>query len=195
MFAACFAYGTADIHIPPLSEFIINLVSCLILGIALLAGMLLRPLLPSGLTNIICFVILLMMGLLKLCDGAVKALIRHRKAAGREITFSVSLFSLRFILHIYADPEEADRDRSRSLSAAESLPLAVALSLDALGAGFGAAISAIHIPLTLLITFICTAAAIRVGGALGRKLARRLPFDLSVPCGVLLMVLAIRNLL
>lgn len=137
-FVASFAYGAQRIRIPYSSAAIISVICTAMLAVSLLAGSLLRPFLPQSLTKGLCFAILFLLGLVKLCDSTIKTLIRKHKRMHRQVSFS--LFSLKFILDVYADPEKADRDGSRELSPAEAASLAVALSLDGLAVGFGAAL-------------------------------------------------------
>ena len=106
-----------------------------------------------------------------------------------------SLFSLQFILNIYADPPEADRDASKTLSSAEAASLAVAMSLDGLAVGFGAGMGNASPVLVLLFSLLLTAAAVMGGSALGNRVAARLRHDLSWVGGALLLLLAAIKLL
>ncbi len=191
-FVACFAYGANHIRIPPLSLLMIDGVCTGLLAVSLLAGSCIRPLLPASLTTGVSFAILALLGLARLCDSAIKAFIRRHKALRREWRFSLS--GLRFILHIYADPEEADADRSKSLSPAEAAPLAAAMSLDGLVVGFGAGVGAAPPILVLLFSFAGSALAVKGGCALGNRMAARLRFDPSWISGALLLLLAFLKL-
>ena len=126
-FAAGLAYGAKRIRIPVLSAVIISMIGSLMLGLSLLAGSVIRPWLPAGFAPGMGFAILLFLGIAKLFDSSIKAYIRKHKSLKKNIRFSLS--SLRFILTVYADPQEADQDASQSLSALEAASLAVALSL------------------------------------------------------------------
>ena len=191
-FVASFAYGAQRIRIPYSSAAIISVICTAMLAVSLLAGSLLRPFLPQSLTKGLCFAILFLLGLVKLCDSTIKTLIRKHKRMHRQVSFS--LFSLKFILDVYADPEKADRDGSRELSPAEAASLAVALSLDGLAVGFGAALMQVNFLMVMLFSLAVGMLADRLGGKIGNRAAQKLPFDLSWLSGALLIVLAILKL-
>ena len=186
-FVASFAYGAQRIKIPFSSAAIISVICTAMLAVSLLAGALLRPFLPQGLTRGLCFALLFLLGVAKLCDSAIKTLIRRHKRMHRQVSFSV--FSLKFILDIYADPEKADRDGSRVLSPAEAASLAVALSLDGL-----AALMQVNVLIVMLFSLAVGMLAVRLGGKIGNRAAQKLSFDLSWFSGALLIVLAILKL-
>lgn len=191
-FVASFAYGAQRIRIPYSSVAIISVICTAMLAVSLLAGSLLRPFLPQSLTKGLCFAILFLLGLVKLCDSTIKTLIRRHKRMHRQVSFS--LFSLKFILDVYADPEKADRDGSRELSPAEAASLAVALSLDGLAVGFGAALMRVNFLLVMLFSLVVGMLAVRLGSKVGNRAAQKLPFDLSWLSGALLIVLAFLKL-
>ena len=191
-FVASFAYGAQRIKIPFSSAAIISVICTAMLAVSLLAGALLRPFLPQGLTRGLCFALLFLLGVAKLCDSAIKTLIRRHKRMHRQVSFSV--FSLKFILDVYADPEKADWDGSRVLSPAEAASLAVALSLDGLAVGFGAALMQVNVLIVMLFSLAVGMLAVRLGGKIGNRAAQKLSFDLSWFSGALLIVLAILKL-
>ncbi len=191
-FAASLAYGTRRIRIPLLSVAVISGVCSGTLALSLWLGSLLRPVLPDGLTRGLGFSILFVLGFTKLFDSTIKAYIRRHKKLKKDIRFS--LCSLRFILTVYADPEEADKDASRSLSPLEAASLALALSIDGLAAGIGAGVTEVGWTGALILSFLVGAAAVLTGHAVGWKLAERCPADLSWLGGVLLLSLAFLKL-
>ena len=192
-FFASFAYGTGHIRIPFLSVAVIDGICTALLAVSLFLGTLLRPWLPPALTAGVSFAILSLLGVVKLFDSVLKALIRRHQPLNKEWRFS--LFSLQFILNIYADPPEADRDASKTLSSAEAASLAVAMSLDGLAVGFGAGMGNASPVLVLLFSLLLTAAAVMGGSALGNRVAARLRHDLSWVGGALLLLLAAIKLL
>lgn len=145
-FAASFAYGVGRIRIPFSSVTVITVVSAGMLLFSLLLGGVVRPFLPPGPAEGISFGTLCLLGIIKLFDSTLKAFFRRHTTFRRE--WKVAGFELRFILNVYANPEEADSDRSHTLSPREAAPLAAALSLDGLAAGFGAGLTEINYPLT-----------------------------------------------
>lgn len=187
-FVASLAYGTSKIKIPPVSVMIIALVCSLVLGVSLLFGSIIRPLVPPVLTKAICCLILAALGLAKLCDSSIKHYIRRHRDSRRKISFSA--LHLTFILTIYANPEEADRDMSHTLSPREAASLAAALSLDGLAAGFGAALGNIGVLQAVVFSLIANALAVILGCLAGNRIAQKTSLDLSWLSGVMLLILA-----
>ncbi|GHU78003.1 hypothetical protein FACS1894188_12940 [Clostridia bacterium] len=126
-FAAAVAYGAAGIKIPTRSVHIINFTCSIILFISLVAGNLLKAVIPPHAASLLCFAVLFALGMVKLLDGLTKTLIRKYAVCCKEIKFAV--FSMQCILRIYANPEEADADVSKTLSSGEAFSLSVALLL------------------------------------------------------------------
>ena len=192
---AGFAYGTKKIRIPMLSVQIINLICCATIGVAMFFGHLLLPWLPEWLAIGIAFSVLFIMGLIKLMDGIVKAVIRKRfKHTGLEKAFRFSIFDIQFILHLYANPEAADADVSAHISPGESVALAVSLSLDGIAVGFAAALAGVNPWALIGWSLITNTIAIVAGRKLGHTLADRLPFNLTWLAGAVLIGLAISQL-
>ena len=191
-FVASLAYGTNKIKIPFSSTLIISLASSTILGISLLLGSLLGNYIDSSITIAISFTVMFLLGIIKLFDSSIKAIIRKNKCFKKEYKFS--LFSLIFIINIYADPEKADKDSSRVLSAVEAISLAIALSLDGAIAGFGAGLDNGSIIHTVIYAFLIGATFMLIGYRLGNHISKKINFDLSWISGVLLLVLAFLKL-
>ena len=191
-FVASFAYGTSKIKIPFSGSLLINLICTGLLLLSLLVGSLLRPLLPAHITHGICFGLLLLLGLTKLFDAAIKSYIRRRRTLHKQISFSA--LNINFILNIYADPEVADQDASKTLSPAEASSLALALSLDGLAVGFGAAMGAISLPTVALLSYLTGMAAVWFGSIAGNKFTDTFHCDLSWVGGALLVLLAFLKL-
>ncbi|MCL2048546.1 MAG: manganese efflux pump [Defluviitaleaceae bacterium] len=187
---AGFAYGSTKIKIPMLSVQVINLICCGVIGAAMLLGGLLKPLMPENFAPWVAFVILLIMGIIKLLDGLIKACIR--RYTQKEFSFSVS--NVKFILHLYANPEAADADVSADLSPREAVMLAIPLSLDGMAVGFAAVLAGIS-PWALLAWSFCTnTAAIILGHRVGNCLAKKVPFNISWLAGIALIALAFGRL-
>lgn len=187
-FVSGFAYGTNKIKIPFASVAVINVICSSVLAVALLFGAFLSPLIPSAVTNAVCFTILFIIGNVKLFDSAVKALIRKHGGINKRIKFSV--FSLGVILNIYANPQDADADASKLLSPKEAAYLAAALSLDGLAIGFGAGLANINPLLVIALSLVSDMAAVTGGCCLGNKIARKLSLNLTWLSGVILIALA-----
>ena len=190
-FVSGFAYGARKIKIPFVSVIIINVICSVIFMLSLLMGQIINPYLPASITKIICFVILSIIGLTKVFDSLVKSFIRKHRI-DKKIDFSV--YNIKFILSIYADPEEADIDKSKILSPYESAFLAIALSLDSIAVGIGAGITETNSFLTAVFAFVVGMLSVITGSAMGNKIAQKVSLDLTWVSGLLLIVLALIKL-
>lgn len=196
-FTAGFSYGSNRIHIPWRSTHIINLICSATLGLSLWIGARIQHFLPVELSKYICFGVLSILGFTKLLDCVTKSIIKkysqdHHHHLQRD--FSFSMFNFRFILHLCANPEEADIDASKTLSAKEAAALAISLSLDGAAIGFGAALGSISILAVLIASLITDVLAVQFGCHLGNRIARAVPFNLSWISGAILILLAISKL-
>ena len=184
-FAACFIYGADRVKIPLLS-------ACIITGAFLLLGGLMQQLLSEGFSAFLSFLLLFLLGLLKLFDSSVKALIRRLRLCSRHLSLSFS--GLHFIMTVYADPEKANAEDVSVLSPAEAFSLGIALSLDSAAAGFGAGMLDFSLIPALFLSLLAGAAAVAGGSLLGNLAAEKLNFDLSWIGGLLLILLAFSRL-
>ncbi len=191
-FVASFAYGSSRIRIPLLSVLIMDVIGAGTLTLSLAMGNWVQGFLPEWMTSRICFLVLLVLGLIKLLDGVVKSLIRRFGRRSAKLNFS--LCSLRFVLTVYADPETADLDQSNVISPGEAASLALALSLDGLAVGFGAAMGDVNDLAAVGATLVINALAILAGAWLGNRAAGKLPFPVSWLGGVILIVIAVLKL-
>lgn len=192
-FVASVTYGTDKIRVSFVCTCLISAVCSSLLGASLLAGNLLRSVIPSGAASWLSFLVLFGLGCVKLFDGSIKACLKKHRHLHREISFSA--FHLRFILGIYADPLEADADHSRTLSPAEAVALAASLSLDGLAAGFGAALANMRCIVVLPLSFLAGVTAVMAGSALGRRLAEKSPVDFPWLGGFIMIGLALTKIL
>lgn len=191
-FTAGFAYGSKKITIPMRSVQVINMICAAMMGLALLCGAWLKPFLPEQLAVWLAFGILLTIGLSKLMDGLVKSVIRRHARINKQIKFS--FFSMKFILNMYADPEDADADVSGSISPAEAAALAVSLSLDGIAVGFGASLVDVNGLAVVLWSLLSNMGAILLGRYVGHKAADKLPFNMAWCSGLVLILLAISKI-
>ena len=185
-FVAALGYGAASIRIPTGSLLVIALICSGALSAALLAGGLLAPLLPPAATRLFGCGLLALLGAAKLIEEPLK-----RRRAPPACPPAGRAFSPGALLSIYCRPDCADRDCSRTLSPGEACALALALSLDGAAAGIGAGAVCL-VPLSvLLISIAVHLAGIRLGEAIGRRLARTVPVPLAPLCGAMLILLAL----
>ncbi len=160
-FAAGFAYGIDRVRIPPASVFILSLISCLTLAVSLSAGHLVCRFLPEPLTADLGFLILLVLGTVKLFDRSCKK-----------------------------QTDRANKDHDSCLSASEAVSLGIALSIDSAAAGLGAGALPVWFVPALAAVFVTGTAAILGGSFLGQTLSRRTHMELGWLGGVLLIILA-----
>lgn len=191
-FLASFAYGSQKIKIPLASVLMIDLVCSGILGISLFLGNWVRPYLSPQISSVVCFLILFLIGMVKLLDNITKSLIRKHGGLSKNIRFSFC--NLKFVLNVYADPEKADVDASKSLSMAEAVSLAVALSLDGMAVGFGAALGDVNSLAVFFSSLVAGAIAVLLGARVGNKLASKLRFNISWLSGAVLILLAVTKI-
>lgn len=191
-FVSAFSYGTNKIKIPTASMMVVNLTCSIMLFISLYLGNILNPYLPAKTTKLICFFILFVIALTKIFDSTVKALIKKHNKFNKKIQFS--LFSLGFVLNVYANPSQADIDNSKTLSKTEAFFLAVALSLDGLAVGFGAGLANASLFLILILSLFSDMLAILGGQHLGSKLASKTQLNFNWISGFLLLILAVLKL-
>lgn len=191
-FVASFAYGSKKIKIPFRSVQVINLICGAITGLSLLLGTIVKQYIPDWLTVAISFTILFILGIVKLLDSITKSIIRKYNNLNKEIEFS--LFNFKFILNLYANPEDADIDRSNTLSPREAASLAIALSLDGITVGLGAAIGNVNGLAVFLCSLLTNMIAVLSGSLVGNKIAGKTTFDLSWVSGIILIILAFTKL-
>ena len=190
--AVSFAYGCKKIKMPAVSLLVINFICTAVIGLSFLFGLALVPLMPAGLATGLSFVILFTIGVVKLFDSITKSIIRKYTGLRKQINLSV--FNLKLVMHIYADPEAADADVSKSISAKEATVLAVSLSLDGFAVGLGAAMMGVNGWLLVAATLCMGFIALLLGSWLGNKAEEKLPFSLSWLAGVILICIAFLQL-
>lgn len=164
-FAAGFTYGICRIKVPPFSFFVITLLSCLTLGASLAAGRLAGEILPPGAGGRLGVLLLIVLGVWKLFSG------RPEEGA-----------------------EKADKNSDKIVSWSEALTLGLALSADSLAAGVGAGALKLPILAACAASFFTGAAALWLGGQLGRLLSVRIHVNVCRLSGLLLLGLALLKL-
>jgi len=191
-FAAGFAYGSNKIKIPLPSVIVISTLCSVVTGSGFLIGTTLTDFIPTWVTIALCFIILFILGLVKLLDSITKSIVKKYSNISKEI--KLSLLNFKFIISLYSNPEEADIDSSKILSPGEATALAISLSLDGLAVGIGAALAGVNGLALFSFSFGASIIAIILGCLLGNKIARKVPFNLSWLGGIVLIILAFSNL-
>jgi len=175
------------------AKILISGISCIVFTASLLIGRAFKDFMPVSTAAVIGCIILCAVGFLKLTEGLVKTAIKNGCRAAREISFK--LFSCRFILNVFAEPVLADSDKSRVISARESVSLALILALDGAATGFGSALTEISIPAASASAFVFAMAFFYLGEKLGNRLSAHPKLNMSVYCGIALIVLGVSSIL
>lgn len=187
-FATSFGYGVNKIKMPYYSMMIIAVICSSVLGVSLFAGKAISAFLTPHLTLLICFVLLLTLGILRLFESLFKGYLKKRNLTFKEIHFKI--FDLEFDLNLGVCPEVLDTTHDRVLNASEAAAIALACSLDGLAVGFGVGLTSVNPFLTIGLSLFSTIAAIVCGSYLGRVLSHKIDFNLSWITGVTLMTIA-----
>lgn len=190
-FVASIAYGTNKIKIPLISVTVINIACSAILAISLFLGSIIKKLIPSSITLIVSFLILMLLGIFYLFQGLIKAYIMKFSNSSKEVQLKMA----DLIINIYIDETSADFDNSKNLSPKEALYLGIALSLDSLAVGFGSSLGDINYIQIILFSLCFGMIAIWLGTFIGKKLAEKSNFNISWLSGVILMILAIMKII
>lgn len=137
----------------------------MVLAGSLLAGNMISSLIPGGLTRQFSFLLLFVIGIVKLFD------------------------------HSRSDAAEAaNKNQDDLVSPGEALTLGAALSLDSVAAGIGAGITASWIPAAAAASILVGVLAMWSGSYLGRLISSRCRSNLCWISGLLLILLALMKL-
>lgn len=186
-FITSMVYGIGNIKISKSSFLVIACINTVLFTISIQAGNYLLPYLPESWLKIVCFLVFLFLGIIKLFDSFFKNQIKKAKGKLKKVKFQ--LFHLQFILQIYANPQLADIDHSDSISLKEAMIIAVALSLDGITTGFLSNLS-ISIFTCFIIIFIGTLFFLLLGYFLGYQLKHILKRDYSFLSGIFFILFA-----
>lgn len=191
-FVASFAYGTNKIKIPFSSVTVINVVCSSILAVSLFFGSLVCGFIPEEITHIVCFLILFILGIVKLLDSIMEEFVKKRR--GIDKSFEFSMLHMRFGINMKAEDNKLQVGQSKVLLPGEAASLAIALSLDGLAVGFGAALANSNSIQIVAFSLISDMLAVMAGCYIGNKIAEKICFNLSWLSGLLLMILAFMKL-
>lgn len=191
-FTASLAYGVGKTKIPPMSALVISLVCTAILAASAGLGAAAQNIIPAGVSGVVSFVLLLIIGLVKSLEYFLKRMISRR--GNNEKRIKMKLFDLNFVLTVYADTDRADLDQSKTLSVREALYLALALSIDGFAAGFGWGLTRINYIELILLSLASNLMAVALGYLLGKLLTKITKHDFSWIGGLILIVLAFTKL-
>lgn len=190
-FVASIAYGTNEIKVPFVSIAIINITCSSLLAFSLFLGSIVKKIIPEGITLLISFLTLMLLGIFYLFQGLIKSHIAKTPASNKEVKLKVS----DLIISIYIDETNADFNNSKNLSPKESLYLATALSLDSLAIGFSSSLAGINYIQVIFFSLLYGVIAIQLGLLIGRKLVEKSDINISWLSGAILMILAITKII
>ncbi len=183
-FGAGVAYGMRQIRIPLTSLLVICLASAVAISLSMFFGHFLGSFFSPVWAERIGSIILIAMGIWII----IQALQTQRSKTGkRELADSaseqimiISIKMLGIVIQVLKQPEKADMDDSGVINAREAVILGFALAMDALGAGFGAAMTGFTPILTpivvgifkfLLVSLGLYIGASKINGKLGQRVA------------------------
>lgn len=187
-----FSYGFSKIKIPFISALSLNSIAAMMIAFSLTIGSFLKQYIDSRILPLFCFMLLFIIGIIRLSDGLIKNYIQRKGNYQNEVDFT--LFNLKFILKVYSSPLIADQDFSKILSFKESISLGFALSLDGTLVGLGAALTSVSSIEIIFLTFIIGLLLTLIGHFLGNKIGKKMQFDPTFIGGILLILLAFSKL-
>lgn len=164
VFFTGFSYGSGKIQIPVFSSVIISGISAVFLGLSLTFGQLAASF--SSTASLLGGLILLVLGIMRL---------------------KKSLFLSKQI-------QQADSDHNGVLSAKESFSLGTALALDCIAAGVGAGTAFYPLLTCAVLSFIGCLLALYAGFGCGKWLSHLGRWNLAPLGGILLILLALRQI-
>jgi putative sporulation protein YtaF len=191
-FTASLACGVSKTKIPPLSALVISLVCTATLALSAGLGAAAMSFIPSSVSGVVSFVLLLLIGSAKSFEYFLKRMISRTENKRNQIR--MKLFDLNFVLMVYADTEKADIDKSKTLSVKEAVYLALALSIDGFAAGFGWGLTHINYIELILLSLLSNLLAVAGGYFLGKLLTKITKLDFSWVGGLILIILAFTKL-
>ncbi len=192
VFLASMACGAEQIKIEKKTALCISAVCSGVLFLSLTLGNLLGGVIQEKYTAYLCFAGLLLIGVYKLLEYAIRAYIRKHKFVCKRVKITFS--QLNFILSIYNNPVMADKDRSSVMSVTEGVFFALAMSFDGFFGGLGAAFLHISVAEAVVMNLLLSYAAVRVGSLAGMRTAVRREGDYSWIGGALFVLLAFSKL-
>lgn len=173
-FALAVTYGIKKIRIPLSILFFINLLSISILGISVFLGHIIRQFISPFTATLLSSIILFVLGVLFILEGYIKHLVNTKyKENPDKNLFRFQIPKLGIIIDIILDVTKADLDISGEISLKESFYIGMILSIDALGVGFGYAISGANTIYFLIFVFLINFISLLSGLSLGKRIQQQ----------------------
>lgn len=192
-FVVSVAYGTNKIKLPFMSIALMSLISSGILGFSLALGGIIKNWVPLTMTPIISFVILFLLGVYYFCEGLIKNYLQKQKDQNKKLC--INFQNICIGLDIYLDETKADFNHSKTLNLKEAAYLSTLLSLDSLAVGFASSIYLVNYWQIVGICFLFNLLSILLGTLLGKKISEKNNVNLSWLSGILLIILAFKNII
>jgi len=174
------SYGSRKIRIPLFSLVVISLTSSAAISISMLSGHMVARYVSAEAAEIIGAVILISVGIWVL----LQTWRNHKEEPTETLTevttispegdkqlLKIRLKPLGLVIQILKEPAEADLDKSGAISAHEAVLLGLALAMDALGAGFGAAMTGFKPLFTPVVVGVTKFMLVGLGCLIGRRYA------------------------
>ncbi|AZR73720.1 sporulation membrane protein YtaF [Anoxybacter fermentans] len=200
-------YGFRKIKVSFIPLLIISATSSLIIMVAMVIGCSILDFISPGLAEMIGAVILIGVGVMVIYETYKSLLVQKEVNEGYSIMyvdetkdeephqlFTWKIKPLGIIINILREPTEADFDASGSISNYEAIFLGLALALDALGAGFGAALTGFNPILIPLCVGLTKFVFLYSGNFFGARFSNLFNNRLVYLSGVILILLGVMKL-
>ena len=189
-FGVGLAYGLRKIRIPLPSFLVICLSSATAVAFSMLLGRFIASCVSGEAAVLIGAFSLIAVGTWILLQNFVR---NFMPASG---VYQMSVPGLGIMIKILKEPEEADFDQSGEISIKEALFLGMALAMDALGAGFGAAMSGFSPLLTTLSVALAKFILVAGGLFLGSQYSlEKVKGEVSLVPGGIILFLGLKKLI
>lgn len=191
--SAGFAYGTSRVRIKPLALLLLVLIPSGCITIMTKAGVLFFSLIPASFFSVLSFLILFILGFIKLLESLIRYL--SKKYSNAIGNLACRIKQLNIIFTIYFSPEDANKQDTQVLSAKEAFFLSLALSLDSILASMAFSYQVSSMPLFFLLALLFHFLLFMAGFLIGMLVSKKFDIDLSWLSGVFLLLLAIMSIL
>ncbi len=191
--SAGFTYGTGRVHIKPAAMLLLVFIPSVCITLMTKAGSLIFSLIPPTLFSTLSFLILFILGCIKLLES----LIRHLSGKYSDTVgnWACKIKQVNIIFTIYFSPEDANKQDTQVLSAKEAFFLSLALSLDSILASMAFSCQVSSMLLFFILAVLFHFLLFMAGFLSGMLISKKLSMDLSWLSGLFLLLLAVLTLL
>lgn len=191
--SAGFTYGTGRVHIKPSAMLLLVFIPSVCITLMTKAGTLIFSLIPPILFSTLSFLILFILGCIKLLES----LIRHLSGKYSDTVgnWACKIKQVNIIFTIYFSPEDANKQDTQVLSAKEAFFLSLALSLDSILASMAFSCQVSSMLLFFILAVLFHFLLFMAGFLSGMLISKKLSMDLSWLSGLFLLLLAVLTLL